>query len=666
MSSARPRRPHSEVTDESTRELERTTRRRDGGRAGGGGRRAAPQPSARGWRRSVSRRSNARLPRAPRSASTSCGASAQGIEAELADAAGGREGATAALYRLGTARASGSRCVRESVSALRERVRVELAETPRPPRSGRGPSPAELERPANEATAAARAAAHDARRPRRARRDREGAPRRARALAGGTRGHRRRRRGRSPNRASELALSLLDVDPGSERAVAAALGRGASALVADDAAAGLDAAPARPRCRVSAASPCSSGSDPRERVAELPVVPLDELLDGDGAVGDARRGSATTRSAASSGSRARPPRRSCSSWRRRRRELASRGRGAAGAGRCRCEPPPTQSPRAAEQAEAAYAQVAHLRGVRAVDPGILRRVSSGADRLDETLLAAVAVAARLEQPLRARVDAGRGARRSARRRARARGCARARGPTGVDDGERAGRRGGADARPPRRRRPDPPAPRRRVRARAGRAGGARADRGGGAARRRPPPRPARPRGAPRPLRLRRGAPRAAGARRRPAPAGPRRRRASRRDARAPRRQRPGASRRRCAPESMRVRRGPASSAPSSRDLGAAEVELRQGADEAAQRATEIEIELTRIEAEAATRAAGSRRPRPSRPRATTATSSPRAPSGSSSGGSSSARSTRSRRRSTRPRRSGSPSSRRSARTSSGA
>ena len=32
-----------------------------------------------------------------------------------------------------------------------------------------------------------------------------------------------------------------------------------------------------------------------------------------------------------------------------------------------------------------------------------------------------------------------------------------------------------------------------------------------------------------------------------------------------------------------------------RDLGAAEVALRQGAEDAAQRATEIEIELTRIE-----------------------------------------------------------------------
>jgi chromosome segregation protein len=50
--------------------------------------------------------------------------------------------------------------------------------------------------------------------------------------------------------------------------------------------------------------------------------------------------------------------------------------------------------------------VAHLRGLSAADPALLRRISSGADRLDEALLAAVAVAARLEQPLRARADAG--------------------------------------------------------------------------------------------------------------------------------------------------------------------------------------------------------------------------------------------------------------------
>ena len=69
-----------------------------------------------------------------------------------------------------------------------------------------------------------------------------------------------------------------------------------------------------------------------------------------------------------------------------------------------------------------------------------------------------------------------------------------------------------------------------------------------------------------------------------------------------------------------------------RDLGAAEVELRQGAEETAQRATEIEIELTRIEAEAADarRRLGEARAR-NRPRETSVTSSPRAPSGSSSG-----------------------------------
>jgi hypothetical protein len=44
--------------------------------------------------------------------------------------------------------------------------------------------------------------------------------------------------------------------------------------------------------------------------------------------------------------------------------------------------------------------------VRFTDPALLRRLSAGAERLDETLLAAVAVAARLEQPLRERAEAG--------------------------------------------------------------------------------------------------------------------------------------------------------------------------------------------------------------------------------------------------------------------
>jgi hypothetical protein len=50
--------------------------------------------------------------------------------------------------------------------------------------------------------------------------------------------------------------------------------------------------------------------------------------------------------------------------------------------------------------------VAHLRAARAADPELLRRLVAGADRLDEALIAAVAVAARLQEPLRALADAG--------------------------------------------------------------------------------------------------------------------------------------------------------------------------------------------------------------------------------------------------------------------
>jgi chromosome segregation protein len=49
--------------------------------------------------------------------------------------------------------------------------------------------------------------------------------------------------------------------------------------------------------------------------------------------------------------------------------------------------------------------VAHLRGVRRTDPGVLAQVVRGTERLDEALLIAAAVAARLEEPLAARATA---------------------------------------------------------------------------------------------------------------------------------------------------------------------------------------------------------------------------------------------------------------------
>ena len=146
------------------------------------------------------------------------------------------------------------------------------------------------------------------------------------------------------------------------------------------------------------------GKRPAERVAELPVVPLDRLLEAtvpsvteEGFGYDPQRGELWFAGEAAEAV--------LLELETRRRELASEVeelQAQAGVAAVAA----AQAAEAAEQVEAAYALVAHLRGVRAVDPSTLRRVSAGADRLDETLLAAVAVAARLEQPLRARVEAG--------------------------------------------------------------------------------------------------------------------------------------------------------------------------------------------------------------------------------------------------------------------
>ncbi len=389
----------SEVTDETTRELERATAEataaaRAAAAAGGAAaeRARAAQERLASLERAAAARAEERLESLRRER--------QALEAELADAAGGREGATAALYRLGTARERIAMRA-ESVSALRERTRVELAESDAVARRP-GPSPAELEAAADAATAAARTASH-------ARDDlveraaiakerlaalerslaeREGIAPAARMLA---------------DEGAELALSLLDVAPGKERAVAAALGWGASAVVAEDAAAGLTLL-RRARDAGLGSLAVLVGKRPAERVAALPVVPLDELL------------AATVPSVTAEGFGFDPQRGEL--WfageaaeavllelETRRRALAAEVEELQ-AQAAVAEAAAAQSSDAAAQAEAAFAQVAHLRSARLADPGVLRRISSGADRLDEALLAAVAVAARLEQPLRARADAG--------------------------------------------------------------------------------------------------------------------------------------------------------------------------------------------------------------------------------------------------------------------
>ena len=134
-------------------------------------------------------------------------------EEELADAAGKREAATAALYRL---KSSGERLElrRESAAALVESLR-HAATRPRLPT---GPSSAELRRlklREEAGLARERLAALE-----RTLAEREGVPPAARALAEA--GH-------------ELLLSTLAVAPGDERAVVAALrGRGAAVVAPDE------------------------------------------------------------------------------------------------------------------------------------------------------------------------------------------------------------------------------------------------------------------------------------------------------------------------------------------------------------------------------------------------------------------------------------------------
>ena len=166
------------------------------------------------------------------------------VEEELAAVAGGREGAAAALYRLRSARERlelRREAAAELVARLREpvveRVGEELAEQAR--------------------IAEARAAAL-----RRALDEREGLPPAARALS---------------ERGERLALSALAVEPGDERAVAAALGHRAAAVLADTAEEGLGLVE-HARAAGLGSLVVLVGRDPNELVGELPIVLLGELL----------------------------------------------------------------------------------------------------------------------------------------------------------------------------------------------------------------------------------------------------------------------------------------------------------------------------------------------------------------------------------------------------
>jgi chromosome segregation protein len=320
-------------------------------------------------------------------------------EDELSDAAGRREGALAALYRLrgGTERLA---LRAEAIAGLVERLRGERDALP-PEAEGAGDA-ATLERTALEAVRTAREAARErdeleerarltrerVRSIERVLAEQEGLPPAARALA---------------EQGERLALADLEVDPGSERAVAAALGARASAVLASDPHAGLRLLQ---RARESGLGSLTvlAGRRPGELVQEFRVVPLESLLEAsapsvttEGFGYDPSRGelwfAGETAEAVLLELQARHRALTSEAAELEREVVAAAARAA-------------ETERRARDAEAAFDGVSALARRPSVDAPTVGRLVAAAERLAALVDAAQATAARFEPALRARVDAG--------------------------------------------------------------------------------------------------------------------------------------------------------------------------------------------------------------------------------------------------------------------
>jgi chromosome segregation protein len=326
------------------------------------------------------------------------------VEEELADAAGRREAATAALYRL---RSAGERAAlrAETVGDLAGRLANELeaARVTRPPHAVEKTiaSAKEAARERDRLAAQAGAAADRLRALERSLAEREGIPPAARELS--ERGH-------------ALALDGLEVEPGYERAVAAALASRASAVTAaspTEAFALVENARSRGLGRlfvlVPTMAPAARGEAPTataEPLAEhvrgpnLPddawIVDRDELL-------QARRGIVVTRDGHGfapergelwfAGETAESVLLELEGRRQRLEQEVAELEAALAA--------------AAERAGQAERLAADMRPTAPRMPlAILERLSGLIRRAAAVLAAAQEISARLEAPLRARADAG--------------------------------------------------------------------------------------------------------------------------------------------------------------------------------------------------------------------------------------------------------------------
>ena len=322
------------------------------------------------------------------------------IERELTGTAGEREAALAVSYEL-RSRVAGLAVQRESAERLADRLRAELAEAEAEASRG-GPSPRDLEQEALAARARAREALYErdtlAERARttaerldaleRSLAEREGIPPAARALA---------------EQGERLVLSEIEVEAGRERAVAAALGPRATALLADDAEAAL-ALLERAAAMGLGSLVVVAGRSPRDLVAELPVVERDELL------------ASTTPAVTAEGFGYDP--RTGELWYAgetaeavlleldvRRRALAAEAKTLADQARF-AERKAAEAEEQAAAAERAFAAVAPQLSIRRADAATLSLLARAARRLEQALTGLDGRVERIEAPLRARGEAG--------------------------------------------------------------------------------------------------------------------------------------------------------------------------------------------------------------------------------------------------------------------
>jgi chromosome segregation protein len=346
-------------------------------------------------------------------------------EEELADAAGRRESSTGALYRL--------RGAVDRLTMRREAAEAQVAElsarlTLHESVDPQARSRAELAREAAVAERAAREATHT----RESLEDRIGVARDRLAVLERSLAE---REGLAPaaralaEEGERLALSLVDVDPGYERAVAAALAWRAGALVADS---HTDALALVERARTGGLGPLGVVVPPAPEPAAEPPLPDAEplrahvrprtggeavaaLLDGVWVVDEGRIADVTSGHAVTRGGHRYEPARGVVFYagetaeavllelEARRRTLTA----AIAADERELEDSRARESAARTEAAVATAALAEAGpALPAIDPALFRAVLASATRLGEALRAAEAVAARLEAPLRARADAG--------------------------------------------------------------------------------------------------------------------------------------------------------------------------------------------------------------------------------------------------------------------